>query len=87
MVHITISNDPATLGPEATDDDVQAFAGELAEYMANDLGFAVRVTPDLVLESRVERGDTPKQTAAAEEALSRISDSSEWVAIAEAAGC
>jgi hypothetical protein len=53
VLEIVISNDTATLGPDATRADLEAFGDALAERVAEEFGCDVQFRLDSVSRSRV----------------------------------
>jgi hypothetical protein len=82
MLEITISNDPATLGPEATEDDLETFAGALADRVAQEFGCECRARVASVSRSTVGTTSGNYDLAGqAESWLHEFERGDEWIAL------
>jgi hypothetical protein len=75
-VTVTISNDPATLGSDATQRDIEQYAIKLAAYLNDDFeGLDISVKLDSVYRSTSTHQGV-------EERVREIESSDEWIALA-----
>lgn len=84
MIEITINNDPSTIGPEATESDLEAFAEQLATEIGEEFECDVRYRLDSV--SRSYAGATDGEYALASQVESRlheIESGDEWIHVLE----
>lgn len=82
MIEITISNDPLTLGTDATRDDLETFGEALAETLAEEFNCATRCRLASVSRSTAGTTDGDYELAArVEERLHQIEGGEEWLTI------
>ena len=81
-LEIVISNDPMTLGPDATRKDLEAFGEALAERVAEEFDCKVQVRRDSVSRSEVWTSTGHYELAVeVEEWLHEFERSDEWTAL------
>ena len=80
MIQVTISNDPTTLGPDATADDLQAYAAALESMLTSEFGARDYI---VVRTGSVERSEATD--ADVERRVHEIESSDEWTQILDAA--
>ena len=82
MLEIVISNDPATLGPDATREDLEAFGEALADRVAEEFDCKVQVYRLSVSRSQVWTTTGHYELAAkVERWLHEFERSDEWTAL------
>jgi hypothetical protein len=82
MLEITISNDPSTLGQDATEDDLETFSEALADRVADEFGCGCRCRLASVSRSTVGTTDGNYDLAAqAESWLHEFERGDEWIAL------